>query len=81
MALPCAKFCTPPKLNPVENFPHPHFINLKANLLKDINILGEIAVKGLLLQNFAPAAQENFPEQVAKVRCLNNSCEIGGIHY
>lgn len=59
--LPCAKFCTPPKLNPVENFPHPpklnpvknflhpHLYNLKVKILKDINIMAEIAIKGLLV--------------------------------
>lgn len=66
---------------PVQTFAYPHLYNHKANLLKVINILAEIAIKGLLVLNFAPAAQENFPEQVTKVRCLNNSCEIGGIHY
>ena len=43
--------------------------------------MSAIVIMGLLVQNFAPADQENFPEQVTKVRCLNNSCEIGGIHY
>lgn len=74
--LPCANFCTPPKSYPVENFPHPYLYNLKAKILKDINILDEIAIKGLLVLNFAPAAQENFPEQVAKVTCLNSSCGV-----
>ena len=53
-----------PQLNPVENFPHPHLYNLKANILKVINILAEITIKGLLVQNFAPAAHESFPALV-----------------
>lgn len=52
------------KLYPVENFPPPILYNLKANILKVINNLAEIAIKGLLVLNFAPAAQENFSEQV-----------------